>query len=230
MVKRGEPFFFWMALVLIAIVVSGFSLLAFSRPGGPLATPLFLHFHGAVFLGWFVLLAVQARLAGLGNTALHKRLGLASVALALGIVVLGYLVVRFALQKPDMTIAGRPAIIGSVFPVWDIINFAIAYTLGFANRSNAASHKRFMLCAAILMIDPAMARLVLTPGLPGALILLFELALFAALIGYDVIRLKRPHGASLIGLGLFAGAMAFKLNIENFAWWPDFVRALFSVS
>ncbi|MEM6856591.1 MAG: hypothetical protein AAF559_01870 [Pseudomonadota bacterium] len=58
MSRRSEPFFFWMALVLIAIVVSGFSLLAFSRPGGPLETPLFLHFHGAVFLGWFVLLAI----------------------------------------------------------------------------------------------------------------------------------------------------------------------------
>ncbi|MEL6239169.1 MAG: hypothetical protein AAFQ90_11340 [Pseudomonadota bacterium] len=229
MVKKGEPFFFWMALVLIAIVVSGFSLLAFSRPGGPLETPLFLHFHGAVFLGWFVLLAVQARLIGAGKAPLHKRLGQASLALAVAIVIVGYLVVRFAVHKPDMTIAGRPAIIGAVFPIWDVINFTIAYTLGLANRSNAGAHKRFMLCAAILMIDPAMARLVFGLGLPGILILVAELSLFLALIVYDLIARRRPHWASLVGLGLYAAAMAFKLNIENFTWWPDFVKALFGL-
>ncbi|MEL6485696.1 MAG: hypothetical protein AAFQ13_00940 [Pseudomonadota bacterium] len=229
MTKRGEPFFFWMALVLIAIVVSGFSILAFSRPGGPLETPLFLHFHGAVFLGWFVVLALQARLIGAGHAGLHRRLGQASLALAVAIVIVGYLVVRFAVHKPDMTIAGRPAIIGAVFPIWDIINFTIAYTLGFINRSNANAHKRLMLCAAILMIDPAMARLNLGLDLPGILILVCEVALFVALISYDLIKLRRPHWASLVGLGLYASAMAFKLNIDTFDWWPRFVKALFGL-
>ncbi len=229
MTKR-EPFFFWMALALIAIVVSGVSLVAFSRPGGPMATPLFLHFHGAVFLGWFVLLAFQAWLMGAGQAALHKRLGQASFTLAVAIVIVGYLVVRFAVHKPAMTIAGRPAIIGAVFPIWDIINFTIAYTLGLANKSNAAAHKRFMLCAAMLMIDPAMARLVFGLGLPGNLILVAELALFLALIVYDLVTRRRPHWASLVGLGLYAAAMAFKLNIGNFAWWPGLVKALFGLS
>ena len=84
-----------------------------------------------------------------------------------------------------------------------------------------------MLLAAILMIDPAMARLVLAIGLPGPLILLFELAIYAALIVYDFTRLRRPHWASLVGLGLYLAAFAVKLNVEHLAWWPDFVRAVF---
>ncbi|MEM6856590.1 MAG: hypothetical protein AAF559_01865 [Pseudomonadota bacterium] len=156
-------------------------------------------------------------------------MGQASLALAVAIVIVGYLVVRFAVHKPDMTIAGRPAIIGSVFPVWDIVNFTIAYTLGFINRRNANAHKRFMLCAAILMIDPAMTRLILVQGLPGNLIIISEAALFAALILYDFVKLRRPHWASLVGLGLYAGAMKFKLNIDTFARWPDFAKALFGL-
>ena len=39
--------------------------------------------------------------------------------------------------------------------------------------------------------------------------------------------LSRPHWASLVGLGLFAGAFAFKMNVETIAWWPDLVRAIF---
>lgn len=216
-----------MTLLLIAIVISGFSILGFSRPGGPLAVPLFLHFHGAVFLGWFVLLAYQARLPGAGHIALHKRLGQLSLGLALAIIVLGYLVVSYAVAKPDMTIAGRPAVEGAVFPIFDILNFTVTYALGFANRRNAQAHKRFMLLAALMMIDPAMARLVFGVGLPGMLILVFELALYAAILVYDLIKLRRPHWASVVGLALFLGAFVFKMNVGQFAWWPDMIEAVF---
>ena len=216
-----------MALVLIAFVVAGFSVFAFSQPGGPWATPLFLHFHGAVFLGWFILLAVQARLIGAGSYKLHATLGLSSVVLAVAIVIVGYLVVRGAVQKPGFTIAGRPALIGSVFPVMDIVNFVIAYTLGLLNRRHADAHKRWMLCAAILMIDPAMARLVFTLGLPGNLIFAMEISLFLCLIGFDLVKLRRPHWASLCGFGLYVAAVLFKMNIETISWWPGFARALF---
>ncbi len=227
MEQRREPFFFYMALLLIALVLCGFTLTGFLRPGGPLAVPLFLHFHGAVFLSWFVLLAFQARLIGQGNRALHMRLGLTSVGLAVAIVIIGYLVIRAAVAKPDGMIAGRPALIGAIFPMLDIINFSIVYTLGFLNRSNANAHKRFMLLAAILMIDPAMARLVFGLGLPGMLILALEFSLLLAMLVYDLFRLKKPHWATLIGMALYIGAFAFKLNIDGINWWPAFSRSVF---
>ena len=108
-----------------------------------------------------------------------------------------------------------------------LVNFVVAYGLGLLRRGDGDAHKRLMLCAAILMIDPAMARLVLGLGGPGVLIMVFEVALFGVLIAYDVTRFKRPHWASLLGLGLYAGAMTFKMNVESMAWWPGFMRALF---
>ncbi|MEM6913036.1 MAG: hypothetical protein AAF511_03560, partial [Pseudomonadota bacterium] len=67
MKTKNEPFFFYMACLLIVIIICGFSVVSVQRPGGPLATPFFLHFHGAVFLSWFVLLAFQVRLIGAGS-------------------------------------------------------------------------------------------------------------------------------------------------------------------
>ena len=225
--KKSEPFFFVMALALIAVVVSGFSIAALSRPGGVMATPLFLHLHGAVFLGWFVLLAVQAFLIGRGSRALHMRLGQMSLVMALAIVVIGYFVVSHAIAQPDKTIAGRPAVIGAVFPIFDIINFVVAYTLGIANRANGDAHKRFMLASALLMIDPAMARLVLELGGPGVLIFVLELAFFVAMLGYDIYKLRRPHWATLIALGLYVIAFAVKMNVDTISWWPGLVKAVF---
>jgi hypothetical protein len=227
MQNRSEPFFFWMALVLIAIVVSGFSIATAQKPGGIGSVPLYLHAHGAIFLGWYVLLAVQAGLIRRSRPALHRRLGGMSLVLALAIVIVGYLVTRGAVARPDGLIAGQPAIRGAVFPMFDIVVFSLVYSLGMLNRKRPEAHKRFMLLAAILMIDPAMARLVIGLGLPLPMILVTELVLLLALIAYDLIARGRPHWASLLGLVLYCLVTAVKFSIVELEWWPDLVRALF---
>jgi len=55
-----------------------------------------------------------------------------------------------------------------------------------------------------------------------------ELGLFGLLIGYDMVRLKRPHWASLLGLGLFFAAMLAKLSIANTPIWSEFATLLFA--
>ncbi|NRA29303.1 MAG: hypothetical protein HRU11_03495 [Parvularculaceae bacterium] len=216
-----------MAIVLITIVISGFSVAAFQRPGGPLAVPLFLHLHGALFLSWFILLAVQAGLISVGAHAWHKRLGMMSLGVAIAIVIVGYLVVANAVATPGAIIAGRPAPLGAIFPVLDILGFALFFSLGFLNRGNAAAHKRLMLIATLMMIDAAMARLDFSLGLPGMLILAREVALYLALIVYDLISLRRPHWASVLGLAAYLGAFAIKVNVAALPWWPQFVEIIF---
>jgi hypothetical protein len=84
-----------------------------------------------------------------------------------------------------------------------------------------------MLLAGILIMDPAVARLVFTLGAPPPVILFFELGFFAALIGYDIRTRRRPHWASLLGLGLFAIAMLAKLLVAKQPWWAGFVYGIF---
>ena len=226
--RSGEQFFLMMGLVLMAIVIAGFLPPVFTRPGGVSALPILLHLHGAVFFAWFVLFCVQARLIGGGNVRLHMNLGKASMLVSGSMLVLGYLVLRGALAKPEFSIAGMPAAPSAMFPFTDMVNFTIAYGLALANRRVPAAHKRLMLLAGILIIDPAAARLVMTIGGPPPVILLVELALFAALIAYDVRTRRRPHWTSMLGLGLFVLAIVAKLTVAQTQGWASFVSAFLS--
>ena len=224
---RGERFFFIMGLVLIAIVLAGFVPFGLMRPGGVTSVPVLLHVHGAVFLSWLILFTVQARLVGVGNIGLHKRLGQLSVLLAAIMIVLAYLVMRHAYGNPNFSIAGLPAATSIIFPFTDIVNFAIAYGLALANRQSPAIHKRWMLIAGILMIDPAVARIAMTLDGPPPMILAIELALFVSIIVYDVRTRRRPSWATMCGLGLYVAAMASKFTVAHTPAWANFVDVVF---
>jgi hypothetical protein len=226
--NRSERFFLAMGLVLLVYVVAGFAPPALVRPGGFVSIPWLLQLDGVVFVSWFVLFCVQARLIGTNNIRLHRNLGKASIGIAVAMIILGYLVTRGAYANPDFRIAGMTQAASVMFPFTDIVNFIIAYGLALANRRTPATHKRFMLLAGMLMIDPATARLVETLGAPIQVIVILELAFFGALIAYDVVTRRRPHWASLLGLGLYASALVAKLAVSQHAGWASFVRIVFA--
>jgi len=60
-----------------------------------------------------------------------------------------------------------------------------------------------MLLAGILILDPAVARLVEAVGAQFVFIPIIELGLFAALLAYDRIKLKRLHWTSLLACPYF---------------------------
>ncbi len=224
--QRRDPFFFAMGVILVAIVIGGFVPLALSRPGGPAAIPFLLHVHGAVFLGWFVLFCVQARLIATGDRQLHMKLGKASIGLAVAMVVLGYFVMRGAYAKPDFSIAGMSPAASMMFPFTDIVNFGIAYSLALVHRRNADVHKRLMLIAGILLIDPAAARLVGNIGGPPPAILGLELGLFLALSIFDIRTRRRPSWPFVLGITLFVAAMAAKLTVAQTPGWAAFMERI----
>lgn len=226
--RQGEQFFLVMGLVLLAIVIGGFVPPMFARPGGIASMPLLLHVHGLVFVSWFLLFCTQARLAGSGNIELHMRLGKASVLIAAAMIIMGYFVIRGAYANLDWNIAGMPGAASVMFPFTDILNFTIVYSLALAHRRNPAAHKRLMLLAGILIIDPAVARLVMTLGAALPMIAILELLLFAALFTYDVVTRRRPSWTSVLGIGLFAAALAAKLTVSQHPEWHSFVEFVFT--
>jgi hypothetical protein len=226
--RQGERFFLVMGIVLLVTVFAGFVPPVLARPGGIASIPLLVHVHGAVFVSWFLLFCTQAYLAGSGNIRLHMRLGSVSVLLAAAMIVLGYFVIRGAYAHPNFSIAGMSKAASVMFPFTDIVNFTVAYSLAFVCRGNPTAHKRLMLLAGILIIDPAAARLAITLGAPMPAIVIFELALFAALIVYDLKTRRRPSWASLLGLGLFVLAMVMKLAVAPQPAWSSFVELVFA--
>lgn len=226
--KHGEPYFFFMGLLMAILVIAGFGTTLFTNTDAVLALPLIVHIHGAVFLSWFGLYLVQTRLIADGKLGLHRQMGQLSVVLALAMVVLGYLVTRGAYPKPEFSIAGLSSAGSTIFPTSDMIVFLAAYGLGLLNRPKAQAHKRFMLLAGLLILDPAVSRIVLF-GLqaPPPLILLIEAGLILSLLAYDVIKLRRPHWASLTGLGLFVLMIALKMSQGESTWWLGTAKALY---
>jgi len=223
----AETFFFYMGILLISIVLLGFIPPVLSKPNGVFSLPLLYHLHGLAFVCWFGLFTLQAYLVRDRSFRLHRLLGQSSIALALAMLVTGYLMMRAAYALPDFSIGSNGHVASMMFPATDLINFSIVYVLGLLNRGTPPAHKRLMLLAGILILDPAVARLIQTIDAPFALIPIAELALFALLIGYDFLTLRKPHWCSLLGLALFFAAMAAKLSVAQTQAWENIAQIVF---
>lgn len=225
--RKGEQFFFFVGLLLTVIVIAGFLPPIFNRPAGTGSLPLLYQAHGMVFLSWFVLFCLQARLVQAQNLTLHRALGKTSLALAGTMIILSYFMIRAAYANPEFGIGGNSPAGSVIYPVTDMVNFTIAFALAYINRTSGSAHKRLMLLAGILMLDPAVARLIETLGAPFPLIPVIELCLFGLLAGYDFLRFKKPHWATTLGLALFFIALAAKLTLPEQPNWLSFVALAF---
>jgi uncharacterized membrane protein YozB (DUF420 family) len=217
-----------MGLLMTAIVLFGFLPQVLSKPQGAFSLPILYHIHGLIFVSWFVLFFVQGSFVRGGNLQRHRRFGQSSIALAIAMLVSGYFMIRAAYALPEFSIGENSHIASTMFPVTDLINFSIAYTLALYHRTNGVAHKRLMLLAGILILDPAVARSIETIGAPFPFIPILELGLFALLFGYDISRLRRPHWTSCLGLALFLAAMMAKLKLAQLPLWTDIAALLFA--
>ena len=114
-----------------------------------------VHLHGLAMFAWVALLIAQAALIRGRNHALHRRLGRISYGLVPVMVVSTLLLAGYRLrQKIDVDtlyfLYVQLALIGLL---------ALSYSLAMANRHRPAVHMRFMVCAALTLVDPIVARL-----------------------------------------------------------------------
>lgn len=225
---RSQPFFPIMTLVVIGFIFIGFTggfITGRNSAGFPPSGALVL--HGLATLSWFALTLVQATLIRQANFALHRTLGWASLGLALLIAVLGYFTVVGAVRNPAWSIGGFDNLGSAVFPFFDIVTFAILYALGLANRRDREAHKRLMVLAGVMMMDPAVAR---TAGIllgSEAMGLVIELAILAAFPIYDWRTRGRPHWATVLGVGLFVVCFALRLALGGTEAWAGFAGVVF---
>ncbi len=223
---RSEPFFPIMTGIVVGFIILGFGAGIAARGGGYVPPPA-LMLHGVVTLAWFALTLVQAMLIRVGRFTLHRALGTLSTGLALAIVVLGYFTVRIAVSNPDWTIAGFDNVGSAIFPFFDIVTFAILYGLGVAKRSDAPAHKRLIVLAGVMMMDPAVARVAIFIVGFAPLALVIELAILAAFPIYDWRTRGRPHGASIFGVALFAVCFVLRMTLAKSDAWAEFVATVF---
>jgi hypothetical protein len=197
-------FFFLAHLVLLIVVLVGFSPTFYLRPlFKTRLLPVVLYVHGAVLTFWFVLTVVQGWLMRTQRHRLHRRIGYVAAGYAALVVVMGLVAdARLASEIDSPADAENIVFWGNLFTLMLFTAF-VALALVFRKRPEA--HKRLTLLASISIVGPAMARFTEWPMFPGG----FDarryygigglLVLFGALIVYDLIVRRRPHPASWIG-------------------------------
>jgi hypothetical protein len=222
-----SPFFWWMSLLLLSLVLIGFAPTFYLRSFFDTPIPLlgFDYAHGVILTAWYIWLVVQTALVRIGRTATHRRLGVIGAVIATGVVVAGPMATLAFASRPgligidwDVDVGTLPVDFGQGISIAELISMFVWSTIlviamfgglviaAVALRRRPETHKRLMLLASISILGPALSRIFNWPPFPGEdspLLMVAHLALIGAVVVYDVISTRRPHAATLIACGAF---------------------------
>ncbi|BCA63939.1 hypothetical protein HMP09_3173 [Sphingomonas sp. HMP9] len=192
MVASERRFFFGMAIAIAVTVIFGFTLNAARMNWTFFELPPHVHLHAAAFFAWIMLYVVQNWVIVRGSITRHRQLGVLGAAIAVSMVVLGIVTTVAAVQQHRVPPFFPPGIFLAL-DVLGVIGFGILTAWAIALRKQAAWHKRLMLCGTILVMSPALGRI-----LPMPLLGKFApLAVFASMAVYVIAGMifdLRLHG------------------------------------
>jgi uncharacterized membrane protein YozB (DUF420 family) len=118
--------------------------------------PLIIHFHALAFGGWLVVLTTQVLLIRRGRHDLHRKLGIAAIALYAVMLVLGPATAIVANRSELGTPDADPAFLA--IQLTDIIAFAGLAGAAILLRRNPPAHKRLILIATLYIAAAGFAR------------------------------------------------------------------------
>jgi hypothetical protein len=156
--KWDRIFFSTMVLLILGTVLFGFARTYFLA--GMVAAPLpnkLIHFHGAVFTIWIVLLIVQTALISAKQVKVHRTLGMFGFGWSLLMLGLGLFAAVDALRRGSGPL-GLDAKTFFIIPISSLVLFAIFVFSAYRLRSKAEAHKRLILISTIAIIDAAVGR------------------------------------------------------------------------
>ena len=183
------------------------------------------HLHGLVMTAWFVLFLVQARLVAAGRTALHRRLGLAGVAVAALVVCVGT-ALALASARAGFSPPGMAPLPFLALPLGDMVFFSALFTAAIVLRRRSDWHKRLMVLASLGLIAPAVARMLSWIGLGGPAIFGLVDLLILACIASDTMKNRRLHPAFGWGFAFLLLTQGARIAISQTAAWKSFAGRL----
>jgi uncharacterized membrane protein YozB (DUF420 family) len=223
--RRGRTRLYRTAAVLaLAIVLVGFSRTFFLKPFFHAPPPLSLLtiVHGCIMTAWFVLFIVQTQLVAAGNVRLHRRLGVAGIALAALVLLAGTTTAIVGARLGHSP--GPPPRMFLTVPLGDMAVFAILTGAAFLYRKRGDYHKRLMVLAFAGMLTAAVARI---PGNGNIILDFIETLLFcAACIAWDTWRERRLHPAFAWGFAVVAISWPLRLWLSGTPAWQSFAAWL----
>lgn len=229
-----------LSLLMLSIVVTGFSATFFLRPffwpreneffpgHGP-ELPSYLIAHGIILTAWYSLATIQAGLVANQRIMLHRRAGYIGAVLAFLIVTT---------TAVPMIIRDIP-IIETVGPASSAPNlillsgFVFCFVTGIAYRKRPDDHKRLMMVASVWVLPPALARLIVTISLgtglfsPSISMIVggsTALCLLASIVVHDYYKNRRLSRGSILGVASIGVAIASMLVLVRTGIWTGIVN------
>lgn len=215
-----QLFFTRLSQVLAALIVFGFLQWALRGFVDPMRTPVWIHAHGVAMLAWLGTIVTQNRLAGSGNIALHRKLGWTSLGLVFLILGLGTYAGRMALAMHRVPPFFTNAYFLALTHV-EVTVFALTVLAAIGMRRQTQWHRRLMIAATVLLMEPALGRLLPMPLLGqivgGWTITAVQVGFLAIMARHDARVLGRVHPATITGMAL---AIAVHGTIQILAGMP----------
>ena len=203
-----DRFFLKAAIVMALIVVTGFSTQLFMGRS-TFSSPLHVHIHAVVFMGWIVIYVAQNAFAATGSMVLHKRLGWIATGWMVAMVVLGILVTVVMVRQGTVPFFFTPLHF-LVFDPVTVLTFAGLTTAAVVNRRRTDWHRRLHFCGMAVLLAPAFGRLLPLPLLTPFAWEVTSLAALAVPIIAVILEYRRTssvHRAWGAGIATIIGAL-----------------------
>ncbi len=147
--SADHVFYRALAIAIAAAIFYGFATTYYLKQffGTP-PLPRIIHIHAAIFTSWVVLFVVQTSLVASGRTDLHRKLGVAGAALAVAMVVSGF-VAAVAVARLGHFDGGlnQDPLESLVINLLSLFVFATFFVAALYFRRRPELHKRLMLLA-----------------------------------------------------------------------------------
>jgi hypothetical protein len=231
-VLNNSRFYQLVAFAIAALIFLGFARtyylkVLFDVP--PLT--LLVHLHGLVFTAWLALFVAQTQLIARNNYRLHQKLGIAGVAIAAAVFVIGAATAIIMAPSPRPRPMGLTGLQFLIFPLMGITFFAVCVAAAVALRGRAAMHKRLMLLAMIAVLGPAVARLIRLVDLRESFLLIQTSVVFgfvAWALLYDWFKNRIVHPVFAIGGSLLVLSWPLRAWVARTEGWQSVAQWLTS--
>src|SRR3954462_4897334 len=201
-----ERFFMTAAVAMAIVIVAGFSFNAIMGRS-TIYSPISVHVHGLLFMGWLGIYLVQNSLVVTGNVAVHRRLGWISAVWIPAMIVAALYVIVAMLRRGAVPFFFTPL----YFLTMDtmiLASFVALAVTAIRLRRRTDWHRRLMFCGMAVFTGNGIGRL-----LPMPLLIPYagEAAVAASLVFpiwgmiADRRRDGRVHPAWLVGIAVILG-------------------------
>jgi len=217
-----------LATILIAsIVIVGFwpSYYGLVFSGNLDVAPL-VHIHNAVFMGWIVLLFLQATLVSIGRTSTHRKTGVFGIILGTTLLVVGVMVVlkRVAIGIADGHV--EKALPFMLIPLTDLLLFTGFFVTAVIFRTKPSTHKRLMILATVALLGAPISRtgFLGEPQSPALFMLVWFSPILLPLI-VDVVQKRKTPWVYVTGL-LILVLSGVRIPISHSEAWLSVARLI----